>query len=214
MAGYLYLLAVAAGIVFVVWSFRKKAAEREAASKKRFGQIFGGKAPAPPPTEPPATAVPVAGVNAEREAPAAVTAVSPRERFLGQAETLVYLLLKAGLPDHGIFANVALASVISARGTGYEHEQQSRRLAQYQLDFVVCDRNMRVVAAVEVEATSNPDAAGARRFKNDCLKAAGIRLVRINPAAPPRRDEIRALIDGGPATPQHGSTAGYGRVTH
>ena len=44
-------------------------------------------------------------------------------------------------------------------------------------------------------------AAGEQRFKADSLKAAGIGLVRINLAALPRREEIRALVCGRPAAP-------------
>ena len=130
--------------------------------------------------------VPAAGSVPETRAPAAA-----RERFLGQRETLLYRLLKVGIPDHDIFANVALASV-----TGGRNEQETRRLAQYRLDFVVCDKGMRVVAAVEFEPAGGAQAIGDQRFKADFLKAAGINLVRIKPAALPRRDEIRGLVCG------------------
>jgi hypothetical protein len=39
---------------------------------------------------------------------------------------------------------------------------------------------------------------GDQRFKSDLLKQAGIRHVRVNPAALPRREQIGALIGGGP----------------
>ena len=126
----------------------------------------------------------------------AAAVASARERFLGKAETLVYRLLKAGIPDHEVFANVTLAAVIGGR-----NEQDSRRLSQYRLDFVVCDKDMRVVAAIEVETGGAASAAGEQRFKADSLKAAGIGLVRINVAALPRREEIRPLVCGRPAAP-------------
>jgi len=135
-------------------------------------------------------------------APAAVPAAGAaavRERFLGQHETLLYLVLKTGLPDHEIFANVSLASVMALPAGGAEREQQLRRLAPYQLDFVVCDKSMHVVAVVDVETAGGADAAGIQQFKADYLKRAGIRLVRVNPAAMPRRDQVRALIVGGAA---------------
>ncbi|MNC85335.1 hypothetical protein D3C83_09260 [compost metagenome] len=81
-------------------------------------------------------------------------------------------------------------------GGGSGQEQQSRQLSQYRLDFVVCDKNMRVVAAVELEVPGGVDATGAQRFKSDSLKTAGVRLIRINPKALPRRDEIRTLVCG------------------
>ena len=203
MAWYVFLLVAAGIIVFVVWNFRKQIAAREAASKARFERML--RAPAQPaaPAEPAPTAAAASpsapsaslAVPVLAMAPAAVPA---RERFLGQAETLLYYLLKSGLPGYEVFANVSLASVISASGSGHEREQQLRRLAQYRLDFVVCDKRMRIIAVVELDSAVAAMGAGEQQFKADCLKRAGIRLVRVNPAALPKREQIRALV-GGPA---------------
>jgi hypothetical protein len=77
-----------------------------------------------------------------------------------------------------------------------EREQQLRRLSPYQLNFVVCDKSMRIVAAVDIEAGGGADAAGIQQFKADYLKRAGIRLVRVNSTAMPRRDQVRSLVVG------------------
>jgi len=203
LAWYLFLLVAAGIIVFVVWNFRKQIAAREAASKARFERML--RAPAQPaaPAEPAPTAAAASpsapsaslAVPVLAMAPAAVPA---RERFLGQAETLLYYLLKSGLPGYEVFANVSLASVISASGSGHEREQQLRRLAQYRLDFVVCDKRMRIVAVVEMDLAAAAVGAGEQQFKADCLKRAGIGLVRVNPGALPKREQIRALV-GAPA---------------
>ena len=188
----LFFLVAGGAIAYFVWNFRKKAAEREAATKKRFEEMFLAR-PASAPHDAPQAAAPVSVVAPEIKAPTAVAPAPAKGRFLGQRETLLYRLLKVGIPDHEIFANVALASVAGGR-----NEQETRRLAQYRLDFVVCDRNMRVVAAVEFEPAAGAQAMGDLHFKVDCLKAAGINLVRVNPAALPRRDEIRGLVCGQP----------------
>lgn len=197
----LFLLVVTAVIAIFVWDFRKKAAAREAASKKRFEEMFmarAGAAPQPAPAAPPSTVVtPGAVAPAEPKLASPAAAAAPaRERFLGKAETLVYRLLKAGIPDHEVFANVTLAAVIGGR-----NEQDARRLSQYRVDFVVCDKDMRVVAAIDLETGGAANAAGEQRFKADSLKAAGIGLVRFNLAALPRREEVRALVCGRPAAP-------------
>lgn len=195
---YLFLLVAAGLVAVLIWDYRRRAAAREAASKARFEQIFNAKAAAPSP-EPPAAAAPATGPGVvARKAPAAAATFSARERFLGQPETLIYRLLRAGIPDHEIFANVSLASVVVTPGAGLEHEQQVRRLSQYQLDFVVCDKSMRIVSAVEIEGAAGTHAAGEQRFMAESLKAAGVNLVRINPAALPRREAIRALVCGQP----------------
>lgn len=195
MGWFLFLLAVAGGVAFAIWNFHRKTAARKAASEARFEKIFKGPAQIPANPPPPASAA--AESSAPAKAPPEASAAPPAaaQRFLGQAESLLYYLLKAGLPDSEVFAGVSLARVVGAAGEG--REQQLRRLAQYQLDFVVCDKNMQVVAVVEVESAAGADAAGDRRFKSDLLKQAGIRLIRINPAALPQREQIRTLIDGG-----------------
>jgi hypothetical protein len=187
----LFLLLVVIAIAILVWDVRRKIAAREVASKRRFEEMLLAKSAAPAsPAAPQVPApVPPAATSAKPTSPAA--AISAKGRFLGQSETLIYRLLKAGLPDHEIFANVTLASVIAGG-----NEQEARRLSQYRIDFVVCDKGMRVVAVVEIERIGGALATGEQHFVADRLKAAGIGLVRLNPLAPPRRDQIRALVCG------------------
>lgn len=200
----LFLLVLAAVIGYFFWDFRRKTAAREAASSKRFAEMMRAPAAAPARPEPSSAAAPTPSPApapqepAGAKVPGAVTTRPATERFLGQAQTLLYYLLKTGVPELEVFANVSLASVVGASGSGSEREQQLRRLAQYQLDFVVCDKSMRVIAAVEMESAGGAEAAGAQRFRADCLKEAGIRLVRVSPAAPPKRDQIRSLVRGEP----------------
>jgi hypothetical protein len=203
-AWILALVGVAAGIAYSIWNYRKKSAVREAASQQRFAELLreqatasGRSIPAPVAAAPapPATPVPHAAAP-PAPAPVPAAAAAARERFLGQHETLLYLLLKTGLPDYEIFANVSLASVAALPAAASEREQQLRRLSPYQLNFVVCDKSMRIVAAVDIEAGGGADAAGIQQFKADYLKRAGIRLVRVNSTAMPRRDQVRSLVVG------------------
>jgi hypothetical protein len=196
---FLIFAAVAISAAILVWDYRRKVAARESASRKRFEEMFMAKqAPVPgaaPPAATPVTmapVVPAANASAIPKTPAHAAASSAR--FLGQPETLVYRLLRASIPDHEVFANVTLASVLGANGSGFDREQQLRRLSQFRLDFVVCDKSMHVVAVVEIAAAA---AAGDQQFKIDSLKAAGIKLVRVSTAKLPRRDELRALVCGG-----------------
>lgn len=208
-AWILVLVGVVAGIAYSIWNYRKKSAAREAASQQRFAELLreqaassGRPVPAPAAAAPVPSPTPISHAAPAPPAPApvpAAAAAAARERFLGQHETLLYLLLKTGLPDHEIFANVSLASVVALPASGGEREQQVRRLAPYQLDFVVCDKSMHVVAVVDLETAGGADAAGIHQFKADYLKRAGIRLVRVNPAAMPRREQVRALVVGNAA---------------
>lgn len=198
MVLYLFLLAGLAGVGYAIWSYRRKSAAREADSRTRFGRMLGAlRTPATPSPQPPSASSPgtAPAPAAPATAQAAAVAAAAPARFLGPPATLVYYLLKAGLPEWEVFANVSLAAVIAVPGAGHEREQQLRRLSQYQLDFVVCDKSMKIVAAVELEAAGGADTAGAQRFKADFLRQAGIRVVRINPAAPPRREQMRGLLE-------------------
>jgi hypothetical protein len=208
-------------MIYAFWNYHKKTAARVAASQQRFAELLrdqstaagrpgsapAAAAPAAPaqaaaPAAPAQAAAPAAPVPpVTTAAPAPAIAAAARDRFLGQHETLLYLLLKTGLADHEIFANVSLASVAALPAAGAEREQQLRRLAPYQLSFVVCDKNMRIVAAVDIEGGGGAEAAGIHQFKADYLKRAGIRLVRVNPAALPKRDQVRALVIGDAAPP-------------
>jgi hypothetical protein len=199
---FLFLLGAVVVVGLFIWDYRKKTARREAASKERFEQIFKSRSgAATPETVPGAVAVSPAAAPAR---PAEVTS-SPgftlKERFLGPPQTLVYLLLKAALPDHGVFPSVALASIVSVTGKGMNHDQQGR-LSMSLLDFVVCDRDMHVVAVIELEVMSGGEAPGMERYKVDCLRAAGVRRIALNPKSLPARDVLRNRVLGGADGPR------------
>jgi hypothetical protein len=212
---FLFVLIGLGVLAYFIWDSRRKLAAREAASQRRFeemlrAQMAAGPHAAAAPASAPGAAAAVAAAPPGAAAPAVsapAAIVSARDRFLGQAATLLYYLLKTGLPDHEVFASVSLASVVASPAGDSQREQQARRLASYQLDFVVCDKSMRIVAAIEFDSAGGAEAAGIQQFKADCLKQAGIRLIRVNPASPPRREQVRALLYGGASPPAAGGAA-------
>jgi predicted nuclease with RNAse H fold len=204
--GFFAALVLVLGVF--AWDYRKKAAKRAAVSQERLEQLLKEKAdaaasaqsaPALAPTEPSLSTVAGATAVVVVETPPAI-AYTARERLLAPGETLVYFLLKSGVPDYETLPKVTLASLLSLPGTGYDREQQIRRLSRHPVDFVVCDKSMKIVAAVELVA-HGAEAVMAQRFRAECLKSAGIPVVTIDPAAPPKRAELRALISrtAGPA---------------
>jgi len=187
---YLVALVPFALLGYVLWAYHRKAAEKEAASQERLALLMVESQRGASLEEAEPGAAPPAKVEPIRQAPA----WAPRERFLSQAEAVVYYLLKSALRrDHEIYVHVALAAVVTVGGTipGFEREQRLRRLAQQELDFVICDKNLRVVAAVELKGV---DTAAEMELKAECLKSADIRLIQLDPAALPRRDAIRDLV--------------------
>ena len=143
---------------------------------------------------------PVATLTPRTEtAPDAPPLYARRERVLNPAQTLVYLLLKTGLPDHVVFARATLASVLEAGPglSGFSRDEQARRLAALTVDFVVADRNMRPLAVVELAAADQGSVAQTDRASaRTRLAAAGVRYVELDARALPRKDGIRVAVLG------------------
>jgi uncharacterized protein DUF2726 len=183
---YLLLLVPVAAIAYVVWAYRKRSAEREAASRERYASLAG----IPPAAAGAARNEPAAPVVPSKPAITAAAPIARRERFLTQPETLLYYLLKAGLPEHEVFPRVSLALVIESTLPLAPADAWSSRQV---LDFAICDKKMQVVAAVQIDgraARPEVEILGQR------LSAAGIRLVRVDPAVLPKREEVRGLMLG------------------
>ena len=196
--GYLFVLVPVIGIAYVVWAYGKKNAEKQARSQERMAALVGiskhaGATPGAARKE--HTAAVGASKPADFSAAAAAAAVvARRERFLSQSETLLYYVLKAGLPGHEVFPRVRLASLLGApehaSGQALELHQ---RIARHDLDFVVCDKSMRVIAAIQLNGHAPIQ---GKELVSQWLNAAGIRLVIVRPDAPPRREQVHALIYG------------------
>jgi hypothetical protein len=202
-----WLFGVAVWLGLVVWlviTYQRRVGGRQRATdaqaERLMAEVRATKS-AQAAAAAPASANPAAQVGAATPSP---VVSGPqwhgRERLLEPPGGLIYLLLRTGLPDHEIFANLTLADVASvgAQWQGFEREQRARRLQQTRVDFVVCTRRLQPVAVVMLrEAVA--DAAGAERlrFTEECLTAAGVRHVSFDPAALPRHGELPALVLGG-----------------
>lgn len=138
-----------------------------------------------------------AGTAAAPPAAVPVPQFSRKPRLLPPPVALLYYVFRTGLPDHEIFAGVALDEVLDIGATveAGPREQMLRKISQQRrLDLVVCTKQLEVVAAVIVAA---PVAANdSHQFTSQCLQSAGVRLVRVDPAAPPRHHQVHALVYG------------------
>jgi hypothetical protein len=195
-------------IVWLVITYQRRVGGRQRATdaqaERLMAEVRAGKGAQAAASAPVGT-VPVP-VASGALAPALAAAVSgpqwhSREHLLDPPRGLIYLLLRTGLPDHEIFANLTLADVASvgAQWQGFEREQRARRLQQTRVDFVVCTRRLQPVAVVLLrEAVSDAAVVERLRFTEECLTAAGVRHVSFDPAALPRHGELRALVLGEP----------------
>jgi hypothetical protein len=186
-------------VIGVIWVYRtkreKRELERAGQMEALLSELKGNRNPLAARASAalaPAAAMVAAGAALGPE-------LSKKQRLLPPAEALLYYVFRTGLPDHEICAGLTLADVMDVAPTvrGYAREQTARRLAQQRLDLVVCTKQLEVVAAVVIGKAADADPAGNARFAEECLQTVGIRLVRINPAAPPRHHEVRALVYGG-----------------
>jgi hypothetical protein len=138
-------------------------------------------------------------VNVAGERPATAAAgpeFRRKPRLLPQSTALLYYVFRTGLPDHEIFAGHTLADVldIAPALAGALREEMRRKLAQQRLDLVVCTKQLEVVAVVVTGNAASDSHADDKSFIAQCLQAAGIRIVSVDPAAPPRHHEVRALV--------------------
>src|ERR1043166_6186652 len=182
--GLLTLLAVSIAII-VKWQREQQqktsaAREREMLAALRLSEAAqSAAAVAPAPAPPVGSPVPGAGFIR-------------KSRLLSKEHSLLFLLLKNGLPDHIVFANVRLNDLLEP-APALDATQRARReldAARHSVDFVICSRSLEIVAVAELEV---PDAV-AQTAKRAWLQAAGIRYLQFASGKLPRHTEIRAQL--------------------
>jgi hypothetical protein len=124
-----------------------------------------------------------------------------RPRFLTRAESVVYLLLNAAFPRHEIFARIRLADVLQVKigPQGMERLRAFRKIANQHVGFVVCDRDMTIVAIVdakEPDQVINPRDQKLEVIKQRCLQAAQVKYLCVYPPQLPRYRELPEQILG------------------
>lgn len=113
-----------------------------------------------------------------------VRAPTKRDPFLDPAVRLVFYLCKTGLRDHHVFAHVPLAT-LSATGA------EDIALARGSVDLLVCNREISIVAAIDV---IGPEGRAPDAPKADYLRSLGIRYLRLSASSLPRPEDIQALL--------------------
>lgn len=209
---FVITLAWIALVAGIFWAYRRKQAKLEAEREKQFTKIINevkaDPAVAVVAAEPALPPVPLVAVVPPTTQRAPVADCSGRPSLLPQPHALLYFILRTGLPDHEIFANLALADVLDLGSSlqGYDREQKTRSLAQLKVDFVVCTRKLEVVAAIIIgdaaPALASIDKPG---LTEQWLKAAGVRSVRIDRTALPRHHQVREMVYGREAKPRAGT---------
>ena len=126
--------------------------------------------------------------------PLAATAIRLKPSFLSGPNKLLFLVLKAALPDHQIFVNVRLVDSVQIAGQPPTPHARAQ-LAQARVDFVICNKQLAVVAMVDITDGNRADDVLKRQIEPQ-ITAAGGRYLRIAPTAIPKPAEARALVCG------------------
>lgn len=187
---YLLILAPFIAVPILWWNYRRKQAARERLAGERWQQII---------SKPAAGGEDAAALAQAPVAQAPQLQYRRRERLLDPPRTLMYYLLRSGLPDCEVLVQVSLDRLLApaAEMSDRTREKYLQGLAQHSVDFVVCDKSMQPLAVVELLEQEAPAAlTTATDFSTQCLAHSGIRHVRIARTALPKRQEVRAVVLG------------------
>lgn len=132
---------------------------------------------AAPATAPPIATDPVAGPVGPTPA-ATMPATAPRPLLSGPGR-LAFLVFRTALPDHHVFARVALGEVVADAGIARGHV----------FELVVCRTDLAIVAVADLRSADGLPPAVA-----STIARSGLRHIVLDPARLPRRDAVRPLL--------------------
>ncbi len=118
------------------------------------------------------------------------------KKVLTPVEQQLYHRLIRAFPDHVVLAQVAFSQLVGVK-KGENFTAIWNRYNRLTADFVLCTRDFRTVAVLELDDRShdNPSRMDADRRKAAICEAAGIPLHRLNVNPLPNESELRALLD-------------------
>jgi hypothetical protein len=123
-----------------------------------------------------------------------VATVKPKGPFLHGPNKLLFLVLKAALPDHQIFVNVRLVDAVQISGQPPTPHARAQ-LAQARVDFVICNKQLAVVALLDITDGNRADDPLKRQIEPQ-INGAGGRYLRVAPTAIPKPAQARTLVCG------------------
>lgn len=118
-------------------------------------------------------------------------------QLVSPAQLGFYQRLCAALPDHMVLVHVPVTRVLGVR-RGFDAHAWYQRIHRLSYDFVVCNRDGWVLAAVELEDVrpADPQRDETARRKERATAAAGVPLLRWPMQALPERAAIQARFAG------------------
>lgn len=117
------------------------------------------------------------------------------KRPLSQPEQVLYHRLVKALPEHIVLAQVQVSRVLGVK-KGHNFREWNNRVNRLSYDFVVCDKDATVLAAVELDDKTHESKARADTDakKEKATSAAGVRLLRWHVKSLPDEATIQAVF--------------------
>jgi hypothetical protein len=119
-----------------------------------------------------------------------------RKYFFSVAERSFYEILRRLAPDHTVFAKVRLADVVHvSKGSG-AWQSHFNRISAKHLDFLLCDRNLAPVVAIELDDSSHDEEGRQSRddFVDQVLASAALPVIHVRAKRGYALDEVRAML--------------------
>jgi hypothetical protein len=192
----LFVVLVLAGMVVML---RKRREEQRAAEHERaqaFMMSLQGanlmSVPADVTTASSTTSLPAAPFSEDMPDTGSAAAVAKpwtvpavRRGYLDHRHQVVWHWLRTGLPEAEIFARGSLRRVVGSE----------RVRKDMMLDFVICNAQLEVLAAVDLEKSGQVDPGAS--FKRMLLEEVGVRYANWNAAQLPDQRVLRRWIEDG-----------------
>lgn len=120
-----------------------------------------------------------------------------RRYFFSAAERSFYEILKRLTTGYTVFAKVRLADLISISKGADSWQAHFNRIQSKHIDFVVCDRDLAPILAIELDDSSHEreDRRVRDEFVNAALAAAALPILHFQAKRAYVLDEIRREID-------------------
>lgn len=126
------------------------------------------------------------------------------KRALSQREQVLYHRLVNALPEHIVLAQVGLSRILGVK-KGNNFQSWYNRINRMSADFVVCTKDARVAAVIELDDSSHQqaDRRAADAKKDKALGSAGIQVIRWQATSLPDAETIKAMFTPVQFTPSN-----------
>jgi hypothetical protein len=116
-------------------------------------------------------------------------------KLLSVPEQVLYHRLVKSLPECVVLAQVQVSRLIGVK-KGYDFHQWHDRINRLSVDYVVCKKDLTIIAAIELDDSSHKKLYRweADQRKESVFRAASVPLVRWSVKALPDESAIRAAL--------------------